>query len=1297
MHGTKGGIVSKYYLAFVIMLLSIVPFDASENSHQPTRLGNALARVSFWLPPDRIPEFELIFHKNVVPILSKYNLQVSSYQSQSTVDSSFSVLFDLSNNTNIAEIKKALQRDGRWIKLLGDLAEFGSPKEMEFLPHTLNWYIVPTVGGSTIEPAYRQGTWTTYDFLDGLVAAHVWTIQKDRLGNIWFGTPQGVSRFDGATWKTFNTEDGLADNFVRSILEDRSKNMWFGTDNGVSRFDGHTWITFNADSGLVNNLVYTMVEDNTGNLWFGTQGGVSRFDGKTWTTFNTANGLVNDFVMSSYKDRSGNLWFGTQGGVSRFDGKIWTTFSHEDGLAVNFVVSILEDKSKNMWFGTDHGLSRFDGKIWTTFGREEGIASDYVGSMFEDRRGNLWFATPEGVSRFDGNIWETFSQKDGLANNDVTTILEDQVGNLWFGSWGGGASRYSDRFEFYGGLGHIQMLFEDKKGHLWVATGYEGVSRFDGQTWTTFRQKDGLASNTIHVISEDDSENLWFGTSDGVSRFDGQTWKRFGPEDGLAGSKGNDVRSIIEDRSGNLWFGTSDGVSRFDGQTWKRFDTDDGLASNFVISIMEDRAGNLWFGTPDGVSRYDGKRWTTFNADDGLGGNEVSSIMEDRSGNIWFLCWGAGVARYNGHSWVNYTEEDGLAGDQVVGTLEDRFGNLWFGTTGAGLSVYDGKVFQTVNTRDGISDNVIRSILQSSAGDIYFGTANGITRYRPSLPLAPRVVVDAVVADRRYEKPTAISIPSTTSLVAFEFHGMSLITRPEAIVYRYRLNGYDTQWHSTRARRVEYSDIPIGEYTFEIVAVDQNLNYTDQPSSVPLTIYFKPVNSPVQLSDINIQNIFASFYKTYAERPIGSVVVSNIGAHPIDVNVGFFIPGLMDRPKENQVALGPNTEQRVLLNALFSPDILNHMGDQPIQAEISISFAAGDQVISVKEYSNTKLYGRGFLTWDHLDRAAAFVTPEDAKVTTLARSFYEAYRHQIKGRNVDGNIPAAALMYSVLNEYGIKYAKDSSTPYSQVRIEESAIDNIQYPSELLDSRLGDCDDCTVLYCSLLENLNIPTAFVDAPGHILMMFDSGVTSEHEFGFSLDEDLYIERAGRFWIPIEVTKLGEGSFMEAWELGAKICHRLMLEESLYVTDVGEAWAEYPYALPISENTIEFGNSDRIKQSFQKNIKELHNLREQYVNYAYVQPLIENTGDTLRRINFAKTRIEGEEYNDAIAMLMPLLHTSHRAEAYYLIGYAYVGQKNYQTAIQYFERALGIKPEHTGYAQSLEIIRSLVEAPRE
>jgi ligand-binding sensor domain-containing protein len=587
---------------------------------------------------------------------------------------------------------------------------------------------------------------------DGLAHNIVFSVLEDRSGNLWFGTRDGVSRYDGATWKTFPTPGGVAFDGVKSILGDRSGNLWFGTNyGGVSRYDGATWRTFTTADGLAHNTVNSIAEDRSGTLWFATEGGASRFDGTTWRTFTTADGLVQNRVISIAEDRSGNLWFGTYEGASRFDGATWRTFTTADGLADNTVTFILEDRSGALWFGTFYGgVSRFDGASWRTFTTADGLASDDVSSILEDRSGNLWFGTYDGgVSRFDGASWRTFTTADGLADNMVFSILEDSSGNLLLGTRGG-VSRFDGStwrtFMTADGLAddYVRSAFEDRSGYLWFLfpfrTGYRGVSRFDGATWRTFTTADGLAHNTVNSILEDRSGNLWFGTGGGVSRYDGTTWRTFTTADGLAD---NGVGPILEDRSGNLWFGTGGGVSRYDGTSWTTFPIPGGYIGESVASILEDRSGHLWLRTGRGdVSRYDGASWRTVTTADGLADNRVLSILEDRWGNLWFGAYSdgtshGGVSRFDGASWRTFTTADGLADNRVDSIVQDRSGNLWFGTRD-GVSRFDGATWRSFSAADGLAENFVTSLVEDRSGNLWFGAVDqglpdrgGVSRYEP--------------------------------------------------------------------------------------------------------------------------------------------------------------------------------------------------------------------------------------------------------------------------------------------------------------------------------------------------------------------------------------------------------------------------------------------------------------------------------------------------------------------------------------------------------------------------------------
>ena len=466
--------------------------------------------------------------------------------------------------------------------------------------------------------------------------------------------------------------------------------------------------------------------------------------------------------------------------------------------ANNEVFSIIQDREGNLWFRTSNGVSRYDGRSFKSFTTRDGLANNGVGAIFQDREGYIWFGTWDGVSRYDGKTWTTFTTKDGLVDNSVSSIFQDRDGNLWFGT-------------------------------------SEGVSRYDGRTWMTFTTKDGLGSNWLYKIVQDREGNLWFGTwGGGVTRYSGQTLTSFTTEDGIAH---NFVSSIFQDREDNLWFGTSVGVSRYDGKTFTTFTVNDGLVNNRVNSMLQDQEGNLWFGTfGGGVSRYDRKRFTNFTTKEGLADNRIWSMLQDRDGNLWFGTWGGGVTRYDGSTWTTFTAQDGLAGNWVWSMLQDREGYLWFGTD-AGMSRYDGKIFQTLNRQDGLAANSVYSTFQNREGSLWFGSLGGLIRYRNPLLSFPPVFIDAVVADQRHKRGSELTISSTVQLVAFEFHAISFKTRPGALIYQYRLKGYDQDWKTTHARRVEYQGLPIGIYTFEVVAVDRDLTYSEKPATVTLRVH----------------------------------------------------------------------------------------------------------------------------------------------------------------------------------------------------------------------------------------------------------------------------------------------------------------------------------------------------------------------------------------------------------------------------------------------------------------------------
>lgn len=305
------------------------------------------------------------------------------------------------------------------------------------------------------------------------------------------------------------------------------------------------------------------------------------------------------------------------------------------------ILSMLQDRPGNFWFATDgDGVFRYDGNSYAHFTEIEGLSDNYVRSMIEDNNGKLWFATrEEGVTSFDGKSFKRYTiDNQNRINGSACCSLKDKNGNLWFGTSDGVYRYYGKSFTFLQlpmdaadvelrrsqpGFNltaySVYSLLEDKAGNIWFGTEQKGACRYDGKSFTWFREK-GLDS-VIRSIFQDKAGNIWFGTNGrGVICYDGNYFTNLTEEKGLGNpdfartSKGKEgtlarVWTINEDEDGNLWFGTLDsGAWRYDGKSLKNITIKDGLGSNAVWSIFKDKRGRLWFGSDNGsFSIYDGK------------------------------------------------------------------------------------------------------------------------------------------------------------------------------------------------------------------------------------------------------------------------------------------------------------------------------------------------------------------------------------------------------------------------------------------------------------------------------------------------------------------------------------------------------------------------------------------------------------------------------------------------------------------------------------------------------------------
>ncbi|CAN5634761.1 hypothetical protein BH11BAC1_BH11BAC1_12490 [soil metagenome] len=323
-------------------------------------------------------------------------------------------------------------------------------------------------------------------------------IFQDKHENYWFATNgDGVYRYSGKLLIRFTEKDGLCNDYVGTIQEDDLGNIWFGTSFGVSKFDGRTFTTYVHNESLqLSTILKNEWKIEPGDLLFPAGEGVYRYHNNVFTylllpqddadtKYSSKSKIIKPYVdplgrywvYCTLKDRTGNIWFGTQTlGVCRFDvrlndssgsnrseqGKLFTWFS-EKGLSPPAVRGLFEDKNGNMWFGNNgYGLYRYDGKSLINFTEEKGLSNPEflsnskasgkpgpgtlarVWTINEDIIGNIWIGTIDaGAWRYDGINLVNFTMKDGLTSNSVNTIYKDKKGELWFGSDGGGVCKFN--------------------------------------------------------------------------------------------------------------------------------------------------------------------------------------------------------------------------------------------------------------------------------------------------------------------------------------------------------------------------------------------------------------------------------------------------------------------------------------------------------------------------------------------------------------------------------------------------------------------------------------------------------------------------------------------------------------------------------------------------------------------------------------------------------------------------------------------------------------------------------------
>ena len=609
-------------------------------------------------------------------------------------------------------------------------------------------------------------------------------------------------RFDKITSENIKIEKGLSVNAVNCILQDKVGYMWFGTWDGLNKFDGYKFTVYKAnefakENELSNQFIHAIFQDKEGNIWIGTEKGLNKFqyDKQTFSQYKRKPGnincLSNDTVWTIYKDSYNNFWVGTQNGLNLLDEKTgkFTQFLSEANntktISSNKIKDIIEDNLGCVWFATENGLNRYNplSKKFTAYFHDpkniNSLSSDTIWSVIQDKNGYLWIGTENGLCKFDikKGYFTRFQHNpkdpNSISSNHISDVFEDSKGILWIATSDNGIDifdREKNKFIRYQNItndnnslsnNNVSSIYEDKSGIIWIATS-KGVNKIsiNSYKFLHFRHAENDASsinnNIVWAFHEDKDGNLWIGTDNGLNFFDIKTgkFKVYKNDPGNKNSlSGNVIKAIISDKDGDVWIGTEgSGVDEFiasgNGKYQKinfrkNANSKNSLCDNTVWCLHQDKYGYIWIGTNDGLNRYDKKtgqlksyKHNPYNPYS-LSNNIINVIFEDKTGALWFGTY-KGLSKYNKKTDNFYTynhipgDSTSISSNRIFGIFEDKNGIMWLGTMNGGLNKFDRKTGTFKNyteEKNGLANNMVYCILEDNTGNLWLTTNSGISKF----------------------------------------------------------------------------------------------------------------------------------------------------------------------------------------------------------------------------------------------------------------------------------------------------------------------------------------------------------------------------------------------------------------------------------------------------------------------------------------------------------------------------------------------------------------------------------------
>jgi len=757
----------------------------------------------------------------------------------------------------------------------------------------------------TLQVSAQQYTLRNYKAIDGLPQSQVSMMVEDTQGYLWIGTQGGgLARFDGREFKVYTTLDGLLSNIITFLKIDTEQNLWIVHPRGITKFDGLGFTKFQQPGKPSNIKRIRRIFQHADTLFFisapGLLGKIHHDSIYYWgkpvvenTTISYSHLLPSKQTMFYLSDNSFVVL--TDKGKRKFNhlnvfNRLNSIFNYRD----------------EVWLHTDAGYFKLDAHVQTFTKKELPIENNIL--YYDTAQQNFW--TRHDNFLLKEKITEGHHQIDTVLREvSIMQILPDFEGNTWFATNGNGMYKYfiqdfnrcSSRK-----MRSVMSILKEEDGTSWIGTMNSGIRKINKGKISAYLD-DKEYRNSIYCIKKSPQGIVWVGTDEGLGRYDENTdsFEWFTRIEGLSSSS---VTSIEFDEKGNLWLGTfSGGLNYYDGKEFKVYSVRKGLTSANVLALCYSKKHkSLFAGSEFGLDRISNGA-VTHEPLPAIDNTSVFSINQFRDSLLLIGTGGAGVVIYDPASKIKkrLTSKEGLASDFVYFVAADPDGDIWIGTEkgisrvqlNKELEIERNLHYDQENGLEGVEAN--QNAFYISDNEKYFGMIDGLydfneTEYDANhsfpLHLTEVKLLYGQYSTRDYAKsfegffkiPKGLSLPPEKNHITFTFNRVDK-RYPKSVKFKYRLVNYDKTWTLPSARNeITYSNLPSGEYVFEVTATDNRGSWSGQPitySFVIKTPFYKTVGFVLMLVISLIGAVMLFFYLRVRHKVNHAMMLENIRTH----------------------------------------------------------------------------------------------------------------------------------------------------------------------------------------------------------------------------------------------------------------------------------------------------------------------------------------------------------------------------------------------------------------------------------